>query len=155
MSQLVSSINERPKGTLPSQPVANLMNSSQVHMAEKDPMNQCNVVHTLRSRNKVDNYVYIPPNPIQHNNTHASTSSSSNLSHSMSLKKTSQSVSQVHKPIVPFPNRLRNTKQYPHMDKIIEIFNQVKINVPLLDAIQQVPSYAKFLKDIRHQEEKD
>ena len=34
------------------------------------------------------------------------------------------------------------------MDKIIEIFNQVKINVPLLDAIQQVPSYAKFLKDM-------
>ena len=34
------------------------------------------------------------------------------------------------------------------MDKIIEIFNQVKINVPLLDVIQQVPSYAKFLKDI-------
>ena len=34
------------------------------------------------------------------------------------------------------------------MDKIIEIYNQVKINVPLLDAIQQVPSYAKFLKDM-------
>jgi len=34
------------------------------------------------------------------------------------------------------------------MDKIIEIFNQVKINMPLLDAIQQVPSYAKFLKDM-------
>jgi len=34
------------------------------------------------------------------------------------------------------------------MDKVIEIFNQVKINVPLLDAIQQVPSYAKFLKDM-------
>ena len=34
------------------------------------------------------------------------------------------------------------------MDKIIEIFNQMKINVPLLDAIQQVPSYAKFLKDM-------
>ena len=28
------------------------------------------------------------------------------------------------------------------------MFNQVQINVPLLDAIQQVPSYAKFLKDM-------
>ena len=34
------------------------------------------------------------------------------------------------------------------MDKIIEIFNKVKINVPLLDAIQQVSSYAKCLKDM-------
>ena len=34
------------------------------------------------------------------------------------------------------------------MDKILEIFNQVKISVQLLDAIQQVPSYAKFIKDM-------
>ena len=54
----------------------------------------------------------------------------------------------MHQPIVPFPNRLKNNKQNSHMDKIVEIFNQVKINVPLLDAIQQVPSYAKFLKEI-------
>ena len=32
------------------------------------------------------------------------------------------------------------------MDKVREIFNQVKINIPLLDAIKQVPRYAKFLK---------
>ena len=34
------------------------------------------------------------------------------------------------------------------MEKILEMFNQVKLNVPLLDAIQQVPAYAKFLKDM-------
>jgi len=35
-----------------------------------------------------------------------------------------------------------------HMEKILEMFNQVKLNVPLLYAIQQVPAYAKFLKDM-------
>ena len=34
------------------------------------------------------------------------------------------------------------------MEKILEMFNQVKLNVPLLDAIQQVPVYAKFFKDM-------
>ena len=34
------------------------------------------------------------------------------------------------------------------MGKIYEIFNQVKINVSLPDVIQQVPSYAIFLKDM-------
>jgi len=29
-----------------------------------------------------------------------------------------------------------------------EAFSQVKINIPLLDAIQQMPSYARFLKDL-------
>jgi len=34
------------------------------------------------------------------------------------------------------------------MEKMLEMFNQVKLNVPLLDTIQQVPTYAKFLKDM-------
>jgi len=33
------------------------------------------------------------------------------------------------------------------MEKIVEFFKQVKLNVPLLDAIRQV-TYAKFLKDM-------
>jgi len=34
------------------------------------------------------------------------------------------------------------------MEKILEMFNQVKINLPLFDAIQQVPIYAKILKNM-------
>ena len=34
------------------------------------------------------------------------------------------------------------------MEKILKMFTQVKLNVPLLDAIQQVPAYSKFLKDM-------
>ena len=52
-----------PKGTLPSQLVINPRNSSQAHMAEEDPMNQCNDVHTLRSGKEVDNKVSMAPNP--------------------------------------------------------------------------------------------
>jgi len=31
---------------------------------------------------------------------------------------------------------------------MMEVSKQVKINLPLLDAIKQVPAYAKFLKDL-------
>jgi len=34
------------------------------------------------------------------------------------------------------------------MKKILEMFNLVKLNVHLLYAIQQVPAYAKLLKDM-------
>jgi len=34
------------------------------------------------------------------------------------------------------------------MEKILEIFNQVKINVHFLDTIQQVSSYDKFFKNM-------
>ena len=32
--------------------------------------------------------------------------------------------------------------------EILEVLKQVKINIPLLDMIKQVPAYAKFLKDL-------
>jgi hypothetical protein len=35
-----------------------------------------------------------------------------------------------------------------HNSKIFETFKQVRINIPLVDAIKQVRSYAKFLKDL-------
>ena len=41
-----------------------------------------------------------------------------------------------HKPIAPVPNRLATNKTNAQMEKIREIFNQVQINMPLLDAIQ-------------------
>ena len=61
-------------------------------------------------------------NAIQHNNTQVSTSSNSNPSQSDESEK-NKSVSQVHKPMVPFLNRLKKNKQNAHVDKIIEIFN--------------------------------
>ena len=44
MSQLVNPQNKRLKGTLPSQPVTNPRNSHQAHLAEDQPLIQCNVI---------------------------------------------------------------------------------------------------------------
>ena len=43
----------------------------------------------------------------------------------------------------PFPSRKDKQR-----DDILEIFKQVKVNLPLLEAIRQIPTYAKFLKDM-------
>ena len=32
--------------------------------------------------------------------------------------------------------------------EILEVLRQVKVDIPLLDIIKQVPTYAKFLKDL-------
>jgi hypothetical protein len=47
----------------------------------------------------------------------------------------------------PFPQRLVKPKKENKMSDIFEILRKVQINIPLLDAIKQIPSYAKFLKD--------
>ena len=48
----------------------------------------------------------------------------------------------------PYPHRLRAPKKMNNHAEIYELFKQVKLNIPLLDAIKQIPSYAKFLKDL-------
>jgi hypothetical protein len=51
-------------------------------------------------------------------------------------------------PKAPFPDRLLVPKKGGKFEDILEVFKQVQINIPFLDAIQQVPSYAKFLTDL-------
>ena len=48
----------------------------------------------------------------------------------------------------PFPQALRSKKKASQQAGILEVLRQVKVNIPLLDIIKQVPSYAKFLKDL-------
>ena len=52
-----------------------------------------------------------------------------------------------HVPSTPCPHWLRVPKKVNSHSKIYELFKQVKVNIPLLDAIKKIPSYAKFLKD--------
>nr|GEV41483.1 hypothetical protein [Tanacetum cinerariifolium] len=48
----------------------------------------------------------------------------------------------------------RLAKKGPHSEDMWETFKQVKINIPLIDAIKQIPAYAKFLKDLCTQKRK-
>ena len=48
----------------------------------------------------------------------------------------------------PFPQALRGKKKASKQLGILEVLRQVKVNIPLLDMIKQVPTYAKFLKDL-------
>ena len=47
-----------------------------------------------------------------------------------------------------FPQALRKRKKSVNQTEILEVLRQVKVNIPLLDMIKQVPTYAKFLKDL-------
>ena len=48
----------------------------------------------------------------------------------------------------PFPQELIGKKGVNNPTEIFEVLRQVKVNIPLLDMIKQVPTYAKFLKDL-------
>ncbi|KAJ9552979.1 hypothetical protein OSB04_017024 [Centaurea solstitialis] len=49
---------------------------------------------------------------------------------------------------VPYPARLRKEKKEAQYRKFIDLIKRVDINVPLVDLIAGVPSYARFLKEL-------
>ncbi|KAL4276268.1 hypothetical protein AHAS_Ahas20G0190200 [Arachis hypogaea] len=50
---------------------------------------------------------------------------------------------------IPFPTLAKKAKKQEELDPtIVEIFKKVEVTVSLFQAIQQVPRYAKFLKDV-------
>ena len=48
----------------------------------------------------------------------------------------------------PFLKRFYKSKKEKEEKEILETFDKVEVNIPLLDAIKQVPRYAKFLKKL-------
>ena len=51
-------------------------------------------------------------------------------------------------PKAQYPKKLKAPKKNTQFAKIFEVFKQVRINISFFGAIQPVPSYAKFLKDL-------
>ncbi|RDX73363.1 Retrovirus-related Pol polyprotein, partial [Mucuna pruriens] len=49
---------------------------------------------------------------------------------------------------LPFPSRTTSARKPESDEELLKMFRKVEINIPLLDAIKQVPKYAKFLKEL-------
>ena len=70
------------------------------------------------------------------------------MQRSLSGKDASTSVS-VELQTPPYPQRLRRKKSNERQFKrFLDVLKQLHINIPLVEALEQMPTYAKFLKDI-------
>ncbi|XP_042027061.1 uncharacterized protein LOC121774215 [Salvia splendens] len=49
---------------------------------------------------------------------------------------------------IPFPQRVQKKKLDDHFSRFLDIFRKVHINIPLIEALQQMPKYGKFLKEV-------
>ncbi|KAL5567485.1 hypothetical protein UlMin_024060 [Ulmus minor] len=122
---------ERTQGALPSN-------------TEKNPREHVNAI-SLRSGKELDppkqvgQQVSTVVQPIQ-----GATSDLKNQSNdSISIPKSFPSSS-----TIPFPQRLRKQKLDNQFSKFLNIFKSLHINLPFVDMLEQMPKYAKFLKDI-------
>jgi hypothetical protein len=148
IGQIANHLGEREKGKLPSQPVPNSKlqctgESSYTHKYE-----HVQAIVTLRSGRQVDNQVVLhEENPAK---PHGQDSGNNEKTEEEPSKVTPivDDPPRSFMPKAPYPERLLAPKKGGKFEDILEVFKQVQINIPFLDAIQQVPSYAKFLKDL-------
>ncbi|XP_075521473.1 uncharacterized protein LOC142554689 [Primulina tabacum] len=54
----------------------------------------------------------------------------------------------VFKPALPYPQRFKKKNLDDQFAKFLEIFKKIHINIPFADALEQMPNYAKFIKDV-------
>ena len=52
------------------------------------------------------------------------------------------------KPIVPYPQRTRIRQLDQQFNKFMGIFKKLHINIPFVEALEQMSGYVKFMKDI-------
>ena len=122
-------------------------------MVNKDTSHHQHVrsITTLRSERLVDNQVEEKKDEHTETSQTLQREKGKQVINDTSLSATPNSKTP-YEPWAPFPKRLKAPshfgKQWEKIQAMMEVFKQVKINIPLLNAIQQVPAYPKFLKDL-------
>ncbi|XP_040998118.1 uncharacterized protein LOC121244143 [Juglans microcarpa x Juglans regia] len=140
LTRVTTSLSAQEKGKFPAQPQPNPQGQNQQIQSNAESANVKSVkaITTLRSGKVVD----IP--------AHGATSSGKNSNPPQDKDEPSMLESETNTCPTPalFPHRLLSLHKEKQHAEILEIFRHVEINILLLDAIKQIPAYAKFLKDL-------
>ena len=55
---------------------------------------------------------------------------------------------------MPFPQRLQKVRREEQFSRFLDIFKKIEINIPFAEVINQMPIYAKILKEILNKKRK-
>jgi hypothetical protein len=147
---LANHLGERDKGKLPSQAVNNPKACS---IGNSSNQEHVQAIVTLRSGKRVDNKVVNPEadhveveeeKPKDEEGDDQKEGDAEPSTVTLVVKEPPR----VLVPKAPYPERLQARRNGGKLEDILEVFKQVQINISFLGTIQQIPSYAKFLKDL-------
>ena len=144
---------QQEKGKLPSQTIQNPQGQNSVGVSSPSDVtfDHCKAVTTLRSGKTIDKTIQPkePTKDVQNESIRDDeVFDKPHVPRKNVVDVESEKDKTSHVPPTPYPHRLRAPKKANNHSEIYELFKQVKVNSPLLDAIKQIPSYAKFLKDL-------
>ena len=55
---------------------------------------------------------------------------------------------------MPYPQRFKKKEIDSQFAKFLELFKKLHINIPFVEALEQMPNYAKFMKDVLSKKKK-
>jgi len=140
LAKLTSTLSFQEKGKFPSQPQQNLKGQYNANESSSGSqhMDHAKSVITLRNGKVIEKPILEPCEK----DDESISEGKEGVESEHCKEKTDSS------PALLFPHAMTKQRKVNHNSEIFETFKQVRINIPLLDAIKQVPSYAKFLKDL-------
>ncbi|CAL2252689.1 unnamed protein product [Prunus armeniaca] len=142
--QLAAQISDRDKGKFPSQTIPN-----------PNGREDCNVVRTLRCGKSYDNRensIEQEQQAVEDNIENFAAAEPTKIAekHKRADPETvpKQVPERVYEAPIPYPERLKPKAKDQQLKDFMQTLSKVQINIPLLDAIKKIPSYAKFLKEV-------
>ncbi|TMW83147.1 hypothetical protein EJD97_002751, partial [Solanum chilense] len=137
MAQLFATVNTRQPGTLPRNTIQNPKND--VHYM---------TITTRGGKQTID-----PPMPYDEENVRKDDDKV--VKRSVDEEESNGKDSEVPKKVTPmprppplFPQRLLKKTEDGKFQRFITMLKQLSINVPLAEALEQIPGYPKFMKDL-------
>ncbi|KAI5323819.1 hypothetical protein L3X38_032892 [Prunus dulcis] len=141
--QLATQISDRENGKFPNQTIPN-----------PNGREDCNVVRTLRCGKSYDNRenrIEKEQQTVEDNTENfAAEPAKPAEKHTLADLETvpKQVPERVYEAPIPYPERLKPKAKDQKLKDFMQTLSKVQINIPLLDAIKKIPSYAKFLKEV-------
>ncbi|KAJ9552673.1 hypothetical protein OSB04_016718 [Centaurea solstitialis] len=151
LGQLATEVKNRPQGSLPSDTEhPKREGKEQPTLVDLEPIATTVPLSTVRTPDPTEVniplgvttpvYDHLPPEPQRPAFKRKSTTEDTSNSVPKKVQFDFQNL--------PFPQRVKPKNVDDQFKKFLDVFKQLHINIPLVEALEQMPSYVKFLKDI-------
>ena len=143
MGQMAKLLTERQSGSLPSNSEVNLRRDGNEHVKavmlrsgkELETKGQSQVIEEVETEKVIQ--------PGQNEDA-----DKEQPNEKQSVENTTEAKTSLP---VPYPQHLKKHKLDKQFTKFMDVFKKLHINIPFADALEQMPSYVKFTKDILSQ----
>ncbi|XP_070050138.1 uncharacterized protein [Nicotiana tomentosiformis] len=165
LSQISLDLNTLPKGALPSDTVVNSKGGNTGHaMAVTTRSGRGGVASTSNQIRHVGDYVLVQDDDEPSNDVQVNEETRIDIDENVEETQEEVNPSREHvidmpepvvpkaepmpRPPTPYPQRPSKQHNENQLKKLIDMMKSLSINVPLVEDLEQMPGYAKFMKDL-------